>query len=213
MAKGMVELVEKQTGNDTRSELIAHLKRNGPSSVRELMQALTLSENAVRHRLGKLEFEGFVEQQRQRSEKGRPAQAYVLTEAAEGLFPKQYRELLELVLSEAQSQGVLPMLMHGVAQRLSDQLKPALEHTHGEGRMQRLRDLLDVGEMLHLERTPAGFELRAYNCLYRAAGSKFEAVCDLVPSIIGLVLGSSVDRPACQRDGQRACVFSIVHGV
>jgi predicted ArsR family transcriptional regulator len=206
----MVELVENETGNDTRSELIAHLKRDGPMSVRELMHVLELSENAVRHRLNKLEREGFVEQQRKRTEKGRPAQVFALTEAAEGLFPKQYRELLELILSEAQSQGVLPALMQGVAQRLSDQLKPALENTQGETRLQLLRDLLDVGEMLHLERTPAGFELRAYNCLYRAAGSKFEAVCDLVPNTIGLALGSSVDRPACQRDGQRACIFSIV---
>jgi predicted ArsR family transcriptional regulator len=201
----MVELVE----TDTRSELIAHLKRSGPSTVRELMTALRLSENAVRHRLSRLEREGFIEAQRRRPEKGRPAQVYALTEAAEGLFPKQYRELLELVLLEAREQGALPALMEGVARRLGTQVRDALEGLRDEARVRALRDLLDIGEMLHLERTPAGFELRAYNCLYRAAGQKFEPVCDLVPRIIALATDANVERPSCQRDGQRACVFSI----
>jgi predicted ArsR family transcriptional regulator len=201
----MVKMVE----SDSRTELISHLKRSGQSTVKELMQHLKLSENAVRHRLSSLEREGFVNASRQRSEKGRPAQVYALTEAAEGLFPKQYRELLELLLLEAQTQGVLNSLMNGIARRLSAQLKVALEGKHGKDKLEMLRDLLDIGQMLHLERTEAGYELRAYNCLYKAAGSKFEAVCDLIPNIIGLATGNDTNRPVCQRDGQRACVFSI----
>jgi predicted ArsR family transcriptional regulator len=201
----MVKMVE----SDSRTELISHLKRKGHSTVKELTQQLKLSENAVRHRLSSLERQGFVNVGQRRSEKGRPAQVYALTEAAEGLFPKQYRELLELLLLEAQTQGVLNSLMNGVARRLGAQLQAALEGRQGRDRLEMLRDLLDIGHMLQLERTEAGYELRAFNCLYKTAGSKFEAVCDLIPNIIGLATGNDTNRPVCQRDGQRACVFSI----
>jgi len=201
----MVELVLM----DSRQKIIQHLKRQGLATVRELTVALGLSENAVRHQLSRLEREGFVEVGGQKQHKGRPATTFMLTEAAEGLFPKQYRELLEIVLLEAKEQNVLEPVIDGVARRFAEQLKPELAKLSAEAKVRHLRDRLDIGEMLFLETTPIGWELKAYNCLYKAAGCKFEAVWDLVPKVLELSLETSVERPLCQRDGERSCIFTI----
>ena len=197
---------------DVRMQLVAHLKRHGHTTVPQLRAALGASENAVRHHLARLERDGFVRRDEGRPSGGRPAVEYALTDTAEGLFPKQYRELLELVLGEAQRQGTLDGLLRGVGQQLGALLRNGLPASPDD-RVAALRSRLDLGAMMTLDTTAAGWELEAYNCPYRAVGQKFEAVCDLVPRVIGVALGQRVDRPQCQRDGALACHFSVArHG-
>lgn len=69
---------------------------------------------------------------------------------------------------------------------------------------------MDYGDMLGtLEETPAGWELKAHNCLYYATGQRFEQVCNLPPKVITRATGLPAERPFCQRDGKRACHFLI----
>jgi predicted ArsR family transcriptional regulator len=199
------------SGNmDSRQQVLEHLKRHGPSSILSLSSALGLSENAVRHHLTSLEREGFVQASLERRGVGRPTRLYALTEAAEGLFPKQYQQLLEVVLEQAQHQGTLEKILRGVVQQFRDQVKPALHSLEGEARLRGLLQQLDYGGMLsHLEATESGWELQAYNCMYKAIGCKFEPVCNLVPRVIEATTDLPTERITCQRDGERVCRFSI----
>lgn len=195
---------------ESRQRLIAHLKQQGACAVPDLIAALDLSENAVRHHLTHLEREGFIETSLQRDGVGRPAKRYALSGVAEGLFPKRYEELLSIVLAEAQDEEVLETLMTGVVDRLVEQLLPRLTGNTPRARLMSLIEQLDYGEMLaRLEETGGGWELRAFNCVYREAGCKFEAVCDVLPRVITRATGLSAERPFCQRDGKRACTFVI----
>ena len=195
---------------ETRQAMLEHLKRYAPCSIRDFTGALGVSENAVRHHLAHFEIEGLVESARARDGVGRPAKVYTLTRKAEGMFPKRYQELLELVLEEASGQGTLEPLLEGVAQNLARGLVAGLDETRGEDRLHALIERLDYGGMLGtLNAHEAGWELRAYNCFFYDVGCKFEAVCDLMPRVLTLATGLESERPVCQRDGRRACSFVL----
>jgi predicted ArsR family transcriptional regulator len=195
---------------ETRLKLLEHLKKRGPCSVQDLTGALGISENAVRHHLGGLQRLGFIEVRLERGGIGRPAKRYGLTLAAEGLFPKRYQELLELVLQEAEARNQLESVLAGVVERMAAQVAPELEDLEGEARLRGLAQKLDFGNMLaDMEATEGGWELRAYNCSYRDTGCKFEAVCNLMPRVVTRLTGLPAERVACQRDGEQACHFTI----
>lgn len=195
---------------DTQRKLIEFLKRQGPSTIKTLVDALQLSENAVRHHLGALERGGWLRQELQGGKVGRPATVYALTTVSEGLFPKRYPELLDAVLSQAQQEQRLEALLVGVAEGMAKELRQKLAGLQGPTMLAALLEHLDYGDMLgELEESPACWELKAYNCLYHATGQKFEAVCNLPAQVVQKATGLQTERPFCQRDGQRACHFLI----
>lgn len=195
---------------DSTHKLMEYLKQHGPSTIKELMDGLGLSENAVRHHLATLERNGWLEQTSRPGKKGRPAVVYALTRASDGLFPKRYPELLDAVLSQAQAEKLIERLLEGVAEAMAKDLRAKLAGLEGQALLEALLEYMDYGDMLgQLEETPAGWELRAYNCLYYATGQKFEQVCNLPPRVISKATGLPAQRPFCQRDGERACHFLI----
>jgi predicted ArsR family transcriptional regulator len=173
------------------------------------MAALGISENAVRHHLGHLKQEGFIQETLEKGSVGRPSKRFEITLAAEGEFPKRYKELLEIVLEQAATQDMLENLIHAVVLRLSEQIKPELKHIEPRARLRLLMEKLDYGEMLgHLQDTPGDWEFKAYNCVYRDTGCKFEPVCNLLPKVVSLSTGLPVERIICQRDGMNYCHFA-----
>ncbi|WP_337867871.1 ArsR family transcriptional regulator [Meiothermus sp.] len=195
---------------NTPRQLMEYLKQHGPSTIKELMAHLGLSETAVRHQLSSLEKSGWLAKEQRRLGKGRPATVYSLTKASEGLFPKRYPELLDAVLAEAEREGLIERLLEGVAESMARELRQKLEGLEGRAKLEALLEYMDYGDMLGtLEETPAGWELRAHNCLYYATGQRFEPVCDLPPKVITKATGLPAERPFCQRDGKRACHFLI----
>ncbi|SMB94477.1 helix-turn-helix transcriptional regulator [Deinococcus hopiensis] len=201
---------------DPKQRLCEHLKMHGPTSIRDLMQALQISENAVRHHLAALERGGYLRavDDQPREGAGRPARLYGLTETAETLFPKYYAELLELILAEAEHQTMLDPLVGSLVKRLADQIRPKLENLTHEERILLAAEHLNLGGNLsQLERTPGGWELRAYNCPYLAVGCRFEAVCNIAPRVLSIATGLAAERVVCQRDGKAACHVLISIGL
>lgn len=195
---------------ETRTRLLETLKRNGPATIPELQEVLGVSENTVRHHLTRLRSEGLIdESSSEPSGPGRPPQRYALTAAAEGEFPKRYAELLALVLEQAARVDALEPLLQGVAQQLGRQVRPEIRDLPPRERLIALMERLDYGEMLgRLEPTEGGWTFRAYNCVYRDAGVRFEEVCELLPRIVRASTGLPCERITCQRDGGPSCVFA-----
>jgi predicted ArsR family transcriptional regulator len=195
----------------SRDALLAHLKRAGPASVPELVEALGLAENTVRHHLSRLRAAGLVEDApSRRVGPGRPARRVQLTHAAEGHFPKRYDELLDLVLAEAEAEQHLRALLDGVAARLGDAVREELAPLPPRERLLALMERLDYGEMLGRldEAQGEAWTFEAHNCVYYQAGVRFEPVCDLLPRTIERATGLPAERQVCQRDGSRTCRFT-----
>jgi predicted ArsR family transcriptional regulator len=201
---------------DSRQKLLDYLKRYGASRLDDLTTALSLSENAVRHHLHTLELQGFLNTSREYRGVGRPTNTYSLTAAAESLFPKQYQELLELVLAEIQDLGLLEKVISGLTTRMTEQLelqkKQMVTRKDQAVQVEQLVKQLDFGGILsELEKTEAGWELKAFNCRYRDTGFQYELVCDILPQVIERLTGLHSYRSVCQRDGNNACHFAIHH--
>lgn len=196
-----------------RQALLEHLKRHGPDDLSGLGRAAGLKPTPTRHHLSSLVADGLVESSLERRPVGRPAWRYALTALAEGAFPKHYRELLEVVLEEAEAFGLLGPLLEGVARRMAAGAAEGLGGQRGAAALPGLLARLDFGEMLStVTETPGGWEIAAHNCLYRDTGCRFEAVCGLVPRVVTLSTGLPSERLACQRDGERACRFTVGRG-
>lgn len=200
---------------DSRQRLMDYLKRHGPATIHQLTADLELTETAVRHHLHALQHGGLIQVslERHSDRAGRPAQLYALTEAAEELFPKRYRELLALILRAAENRGMLQALLSDIVQQLAQKVRPKLEGQSPEASLWTVLEALKLDDALcELEPVRNGWAFRAYNCPYLAAGRQVEGVCQIVPQVIAQVTGLSVERPACQRDGARACQLSIALG-
>ncbi len=196
---------------DTRERVLRHLKRHGPSSVGELTTSLGLSANAARHHLTRLARAGVVRVDAPviGTGRGRPAQRYALTVAAEAAFPKRYPELLTAVLREAERQGTLDGLLEGIARSFADALRLELAGLEPRARILALLRALDFGDMLPALSFPErSWRLDAHNCVYRDAGCQVRGVCDLLPRVIALATGLAAERLECQRDGRSACTFT-----
>ena len=104
---------------------------------------------------------------------------------------------------------MLETLIDAVAQRLANHIKPDLKGLEPKARLHLLMEKLDYGDMLgHLQDTPGGWEFKAYNCVYRDTGCKFEPVCNLLPKVIHLSTELSAERVICQRDAMPYCHFA-----
>ena len=190
--------------------MLEHLKRYGPTSIQELITEIGISENAVRYHLKNLQQEGLIVSELERNKVGRPAKKYSLSVAAEGVFPKKYKELLNLVLSVAEKQGYLQTMMEEVADTIAANLKPNLANLKEKDLLEQLLHQLDYGDMLGTMSDHRGsYEIHAHNCLYKDTGGEFVEVCDLLPTVINKATGLEAERPSCQRDGERACHFII----
>jgi predicted ArsR family transcriptional regulator len=195
----------------TRERVLHHLKRHGASTVAEVAAALQLSANAARHHLRRLAREGAVrgDPEGGSGSAGRPAVRYGLTVAAEAAFPKRYPELLAAVLAQAERHALLERLLDGVVEAWAAPQREALAKLAPRARLRALLEGLDYGDMLPaLSEDDGGWQLVAYNCLYRDAGCQVAGVCDLLPRVVASATGLGAERQECQRDGNVACIFT-----
>src|SRR5574340_1521811 len=87
--------------NSTRNSIIQLLKRSNGLSIEELSKIIHITPMGIRQHLLSLEKKGIVTYIAKKHGIGRPGFFYMLTDAAEALFPKSYdrfaREALEFL--------------------------------------------------------------------------------------------------------------------
>ena len=88
--------------HETRQRIIEFLKEKRQATVEELAAAIDLTPMAVRYHLNVLQADNLISTfaVRRQSGPGRPQQIYKLTEAADELFPEDYRSLTDYLLDE-----------------------------------------------------------------------------------------------------------------
>ncbi|MGH7481774.1 MAG: helix-turn-helix transcriptional regulator, partial [Longimicrobiales bacterium] len=113
---------------ETRTRLL-RLVRSAALSIRELSDALGITDNAVRTHVAALERDGLVRSAGvARSTGGKPARLYELTPEAEELFPKAYAqvmvELLAVLREDAGEAGVAELLRRTGRRLAADGAEP-----------------------------------------------------------------------------------------
>lgn len=189
---------------DTRGRIIERLKMQGGQTVEELAGALTVTRTAVTSHLAALAAEGLVARQGFRPGRRRPSMLYVLTPAADRLFPTSYDDFAAALLQELDREG--PDRLRGVLRRVADQWiardLPRVKGLRGRERLERAKEILaERGFMPVLEPTREGYVLREHNCPALRLAVAHPEVCDMVHRWLEALFGTTLTRTRCLRQG------------
>lgn len=195
----------------TRGRVLVLLRR-GPASVNDLAGELGLTSNAIRAHLAALEHDQLVRRAGQRASARRPEVLYALTDEAEGLFPKAYPLLLNLVL-DAVGQREPPEAVERLLRDVGRAAAAAQPGAHGRESLRAraevgVRAIGDLGGVAKLEKSGDGFVIRGYACPIAAVVQRHPQVCRLVETLLSEAIGAPV-RETCDRVGVPRCVFAV----
>jgi predicted ArsR family transcriptional regulator len=194
----------------TRGKIIILLRRSS-RTVKQLAEALDLTENAVRAQLTVLQRDGLIQEQPVRAGVGKPAYMYSLTSQAEHLFPKGYglvlRQLVD-ILAERSDAAEMDELVRTLGRRLASNYPvPA----GGEVRL-RLNEavgvLNDLGGLVQLEEVDDRFHICGYVCPVSEATSAHPEFCGVIETMLTELVGVRVYQ-RCPRSDSLACWFEV----
>lgn len=192
----------------TRGQVVA-LLRHGHATVEELARELELTDNAVRAHLAALERDGLVAQSGLRRGAGKPAYIYTLTPEAEGLFPKAYGALLNLmldVLGEQLEPETLDGALREVGRRLAAE-KPAPVGSLQARVASAVDTLGELGGLAYVQDVDGGFVILGRSCPLAAAVEGHPETCLLAETLLTDVIGAPV-RQKCEPEIPR-CRFEV----
>ncbi len=204
----------------TRQKIVELLKERGRATVEELADAVGLTQMAVRHHLNVLQAENLVAASsvRRKSHPGRPQQLYVLTEAANELFPEEYYHLADYLLDEVKAslgKAGLDELLRRIASRMAAEAPPMRSG-------QRLEEHLDRAvQFLGQKGFTARWEvagdktifIRMLTCPYRQVAREHNEVCHLDMQIIKEMLNVDPVQLTCMANGDEYCTYRISQSV
>lgn len=207
----------KKSTAQTRRAITQRLKQEGALDAASLAKPLNISAMAVRQHLYALQSEGLVTYEEQPQPMGRPAKLWILTPAANRLFPDGYAELTVSLLSamtEAFGEdGRDRLLTVRTRQQIAQYSSPVSAPQSLGDRLQALANLrTDEGYMAEVQRLDDNtFLLIENHCPICAAATACTGLCDSELEVFQTVLGDAVtvERTEHILDGQRRCVYHI----
>ena len=201
----------------TRGQLVVLLRR-GPRTVEELAAAVGLTDNAVRAHLAALERDGMarVLGVRRCGGSGKPAYEYVLTPAAERVFPKPYADMLGTlydVLGERLPATELTVVARETGRRMARQLEGSgsdAESACCGGAQGAVAALNVMGGMAELEVCgQSGTQtIHAHTCPLAEVVTHHPGACALAEAFVSGLAGVPV-RAECSRDERPHCRFTL----
>ncbi len=197
----------------TRQEILAHLRRHGEATVRELGDLLGLTATGIRQHLTVLERDGLVEVREARGHVGRPALVYSLSATGLAQFPNRHDDLANLLLAEirtiAGSQGLQSVLMR-VAARSAEPYEP---RTRGKPLPERVVEAAAVinerGCVAEVEEKGDEFYIHQYTCPFPNVAKHNSGVCAMEVEFVRRLTGGDARLVRSLLRGDRSCTYRI----
>ncbi|MEA3337763.1 MAG: MarR family transcriptional regulator [Chloroflexota bacterium] len=196
-------------------QILEHLLRHGPASIKDIEGALGVTATAVRQQLSNLAAEGLVTMSKERRGVGRPRNVYTPTPRAHNLFACHSDEFTLLLISElvaTDGDEKLRYLLDRMGEKMAHQYGDQLKGRVIGDRVRELSTLLDQrGVMSGVEMGANGdvIILHEYNCPYHELAATHRDVCEMERSVFEKVLGTEVTLSNCIHDGSHSCQFVI----
>ena len=195
------------------------LKQQGSATIAQLADLLQLTGEAVRQQLLQLQRDGWIEAhidraQAEKARTGRPATMYMLTDAGDHLFPKQY-DALNVAVLDAVADELGPDALTKVFERLTDarvdSVEPLLRGKPLEEKVALLRSwYLEDDPYMEIELgTDGDFRLRERNCPFLNTAMRRPALCSVSVNALSRLLGYRVGRDEKFQTGHGRCVFHV----
>ncbi len=206
-------MIQKRLDDSPAAEVLNLLQRKGSATIKELEIAMSVTATAVRQQLTGLMADGYVDQEVQRTGRGRPRHVYSLTAEGRALSPKHYDEftnslLREILVSEGPQK--VRSLLGRMGQRLAEQYRRQIANSTLEDRAVKLTELLNArGILAEVHVGPGGILVHEYTCPYYELAREHRAICDMEQDMIAQVMQQPVELVACTLDGHHGCQFRI----
>jgi predicted ArsR family transcriptional regulator len=202
---------DKRFWASTRGRIILLLRR-ASRTVNELAAELSLTDNAVRTQLDRLERDGLVQPSGTRAGTRKPNITYDLTAEADQLFPKVYGPILRHLLDELAerlSANKLGEIVRAVGNRVAANHRAAVQAESLPGRVaEAVTVLSDWGGMAESEQHDGRPVIRCFDCPLAVAVVGHPEVCWLVETMLADLLSVPVQQ-RCQREPAPQCYFEI----
>jgi predicted ArsR family transcriptional regulator len=200
---------------ESQGRILDYMKRHGSSTIPAMAESLELSVETVRTHLVAMVDEGLVARDGRRIRgRGRPEILYVLTDAAEALFPNREGALLTEFVEFLKLGGKTDLIREFFDVRVRDRRGAALarvEGLTGEARLNEAsRVLAEEGFMPEIDRDDEGRPvLRLTHCPLRRLVDVTRAPCRAELGFVRELLGSALVRVAYIPSGDSACCYAL----
>lgn len=200
----------------TRQKIVELLRERGQATVKELANAVGLTQMAVRHHLNVLYGENLVTTSsvRRKGQPGRPQLVYALTEAANTLFPEDYYRLTDYLLDELKTTlgpADLEELLRRIASRMTAKVPPIRPGQSPQQRLDQLVQFLsDKGYAARWETEADDYVIRVLTCPYRQVAREHDEVCRLDTQMIKDILDADPVQTTCIATGDQYCTYRIL---
>ncbi|HKG45333.1 MAG TPA: ArsR family transcriptional regulator [Pyrinomonadaceae bacterium] len=202
--------IDRRFFESTRGQIVTMLRRSA-CTVEELAAKLNLTDNGVRAHLATLERDGLVKQSGLRRGPRKPHFTYVLTEAADRLFPKAYDALLNQLIAVLKTRlepAEIEDVLREVGRALAADAPPA-NAASLESRVQTaLRVLEAIGGAAQIEQHGDKIVIASSSCPLAASVSVHPEVCRLAETLVAEIVKVPVEE-RCDREGRPRCRFEI----
>jgi predicted ArsR family transcriptional regulator len=199
------------TAETSDAQLLDLLRTAGPQTISELMSAMRVTATAVRQRLVRLQSQGLVERETNRSGRGRPHHRYSLTELARRRAGNNFDDLAIVLWRELRGvrdadvrRGLLTRVVQGMAGLYADRVTGATTRE----RMESVTGLLAERDVPFSVEQSAGLPvLVAHDCPYPRLAEEDRGICAVEKMLFSELLQQDVRLAQCRLDGHSCCQF------
>lgn len=199
---------------ESQNAILELLLRGGEATLADLGASVGLATETLRDHLKALGAKGLVERAGVRRDgPGRPQVVYRLSSAGRSLFPRREGELLRELATFLVESGNIQLLERFFEARLQRKRKILLRRVarlEGAERLEAVaRILSEEGFMAEIEDAPSGPQLRLCHCPLHDIVAVSYLPCQAEMSLVGELLGESLQRQSFMPDGAHVCAYSI----
>ncbi len=199
---------------ETQHEVAVALKADGAKTIDEIAFAIGATYETARAQVVKLDDLGLVESTLDRSSAaGRPSRRWRLTDAGEHLFPKQYRNLannLLTILAATLPDDELDRVLEAIVNEKVAGWLPVLEGVDFEIRLAAMKSIYSVEDpYISVESDGEEIRLIERNCPYLDVAKHHPVLCNVTLNTLSRILNRQVVREQTFQAGDGRCVFLI----
>jgi predicted ArsR family transcriptional regulator len=204
--------IDNRFFSSTRGQIV-RLMRGTARTVEELAASLSLTDNAVRAHLATLERDGLVKLEGVRRGARKPHFTYVLTPAAEDLFPKSYDALFNVffdVVKRKLNSRELKEVLREAGRKLA-RLK--IKSVNGSKLSVRTREAVELLEAMggapRLETDGDKFRIQSASCPLASVVESHPEACSVTQAMIAQITGANVRENCNKTEIPPRCSFEI----
>lgn len=192
------------------------LRKQGELTIRQLTEAMGVTDTAVRLRLKRLQQQGLVQRDKLAPSRGRPQYAYRLTTKGRRRSGENFADLAIALWHEIRSiqdRDIRRSLMERISKRMASLYGSQIPAGSLRQRIQSFVDLFDQRQLpITVDDRGQLPILSVEACPYPDLADDDRAVCNMERQLFSEVLGQPMKLTSCRLDGDCGCTFEFRSG-